>query len=235
MEYIGITKNEIKELTETLLFDFLKHINTKGMTCIDIDGLASFFGLTIVYENIAEADRNKIAFFSDGKKPLCVYRNGKAQMICFPSKTIVIDNYLRQISMSGKRRYTIAHEIGHYILEHYGYAPVEARYYNEYEATSDYCYRELKQLMNFNETQANEIGSYFLMPEFLVRDYVREFFKDDKIPIYGEYLIKPETKRNIKLIANKLGVSFGALMIQLKKFDMILHLPANAFCEEGVL
>lgn len=235
MEYIGITKKEIKELTETLLRDFLQHINTKGMSCVDIDGLAAYFGLSIRYENIAEADKNKIAFFSDGKKPLCVYRNGKACMICFPPKTIIIDNYLRQIKMSGKRRYTIAHEIGHYILEQYGYSPIEARYYNEYETSNNYSFDELKQLMSFNETQANEIGAFLLMPEFLVCDYVYQYFSDDKIPIYGEYLLKVETKRNISAIANKLGVSFGALMIQLKKLGLFSHFPASNFCEEGLI
>ena len=129
MEYIGITKNEIKELSETLLFDFFKHINTKGMTCIDIDGLASFFGLAITYENIAEADKNKVAFFSDGKKPLCVFRKGKTSMVRFPANTIVIDNYLRRIDMSSKRRYTVAHEIGHYVLGKHKY----------YLAESDKC------------------------------------------------------------------------------------------------
>lgn len=234
MEYIGITKKEIKELTETLLLDFFKHINTRGMSCIDIDGLASFFGLSIIYEDIAEADKNKVAFFSNGKKPLCVYRNGKAKMIRFPENTIVLDNYLRRIDMSGKRRYTVAHEIGHYILEKYGYAPAEARFYNEYQLDYEYSFADIKQMMSMNESQANEIGAFLLMPEFLVRDAVKTHFKNGKIPIYGDYLLTVDTKKKIWAIADRLGVSFGALMIQLKKLDIFLHLPAEVFCE-GIL
>ena len=203
------------------------------MTCIDIDGLASFFGLAITYENIAEADKNKVAFFSDGKKPLCVFRKGKTSMVLFPANTIVIDNYLRRIDMSSKRRYTVAHEIGHYILGKYGYSPAEAWFYNEYQSEREYDLNDLRQLMNMNESQANEIGAYFLMPEFLVRDYASAHFKNGKIPLYGEYLLTVETKQKIWSIADKLGVSFGALMIQFKKFDMFDHFPAEAFCREA--
>lgn len=235
MEYIGITKNEIKELTETLLNSFFKHIDTKEIICVDIDGLASFFDLTVRYENIAEIDKNKIAFFSDGNKPLCIYKNGTAQMICFPPKTIVIDNYLRQISMSDKRRYAVAHEVGHYILKLYGYEPSVMQSNSEYEIVGDCSLSEIKRLMNYNEKTANEIGAFLLMPEFLVQDYVHELFESDKIPIYGEYMLKLETKRKIKLISDKLGVSYDELMIQLKRNNMFLHLPAETFFMEGIV
>ena len=45
---------------------------------IDIDGIAAYLGITVVYEQIAESDPDKIGFASDGVRPLCVWRYGKA-------------------------------------------------------------------------------------------------------------------------------------------------------------
>lgn len=231
MNYIGITKSEIKELTEALLMSFFKEISTKGMSCIDIDGFASYLGLTVKYENIAEPNKDKLAFYSNGSKPLLVYRNHTPVMILFPAKTIVIDNYLRQIDMSSKRRYTLAHEIGHYVLEMYGYAPTGSRYFNDYSTESHYDMNELKQVFNINEIQANEIGAFLLMPEFMIQDALNKYFDSGKVDIYGESLLPANTKVKIRAIAKELGVSFSALIIQIKKLGLISRHPVENFCE----
>ena len=44
--------------------------------CIDIDRVARFLGVTIVYERIAEDDPDKIRFAADGTTALKVFRNG---------------------------------------------------------------------------------------------------------------------------------------------------------------
>lgn len=42
------------------------------------DSIAAYLGITVVYEQIAESDPDKIGFASDGVRPLCVWRYGTA-------------------------------------------------------------------------------------------------------------------------------------------------------------
>ena len=78
---------------------------------VDIEGLVTdYLGLTVVYENIAEDDPNKIAFLSNGKRPLWVSRNGERIQVVFPKGTVVMDKVLLHENESSRRRFTLGHE-----------------------------------------------------------------------------------------------------------------------------
>lgn len=69
------------------------------------------------------------------------------------------------------------------------------------------------------------------MPAFLVDRYVKEQFGGGLIPVYGRYMMHLDTKMKIKRIADKLGVSFGALRIQLDKLNYLEQHGASEFIE----
>lgn len=81
--------------------------------CVDIEGLVTdYLGLTVVYENIAEDDPNKIAFLSNGKRPLLVFREGKRVQVVFSKNTAVLDKVLlkkMKAAVGGLRSVTKAH------------------------------------------------------------------------------------------------------------------------------
>ena len=58
--------------------------------CIDIDRVARFLGVTIVYERIAEDDPDKIGFAADGNTALKVFRNGVKKAVIFPRDYVVL-------------------------------------------------------------------------------------------------------------------------------------------------
>ena len=73
-----ISFGELEELGETIVREYLRKTKRYNALCVDIEGLVTdYLGLTVVYENIAEDDPNKIAFLSNGKRPLWVSRNGE--------------------------------------------------------------------------------------------------------------------------------------------------------------
>lgn len=229
--YIGMPRNEIQELTETILADFYKGQNRQDIEQIDIAYLARFLKMSIAYARFAETDLNKLGYLSDGVQSLRVIENGRPVKRRYGKNTIVLDEYLLRPENEAKRRYTIGHEIGHYLLALYGYAPAEAAFSNSFDREREYSYEELRDMMKLNESQANEVGSFLLMPFFLMDRYVKEQFANGFVPVYGRYMMYRDTKLKIHRIAEKLGVSFGALRIQLEKMNYLEQHDASEFIE----
>ena len=107
-----ISNRELEELGEGLTRHYLENAHVQmAARCIDIEGLANYLGMTVVFETFAEEDRDKVGFLADGRTPLKIRRKGSIVSFCFPLGTIVLDSFLRQDKESGRRRFTIAHEI----------------------------------------------------------------------------------------------------------------------------
>ena len=74
-----ISNRELDELGDGIVRRYLARSGMHGAErCIDIEGLANFLGLTVVYEQFAERDLDKIGFLADGSTPLMIRRNGAA-------------------------------------------------------------------------------------------------------------------------------------------------------------
>ena len=94
-----VSNKEIEEVGESLMLKYL--LGKKPPPC--------------VYTTIAEDDRDKIGFISDGIYPLQVMREGRWETVIYPKGTIVIDRFLLQPDKSAQRRFTLAHEAAHVI------------------------------------------------------------------------------------------------------------------------
>ena len=77
--------NEIENLCEAMVKDFFKRKHYTNVTCVDIEAFVQeYLGVPIVYETFAEEDPGRIAFLSDGERPLMVKRNNKLESVVFP-------------------------------------------------------------------------------------------------------------------------------------------------------
>ena len=86
-----ISFGELEEFGETIVREYLRKTKRYNALCVDIEGLVTdYLGLTVVYENIAEDDPNKIAFLSNGKRPLWGSRNEERIQVVFPKGTDVM-------------------------------------------------------------------------------------------------------------------------------------------------
>lgn len=110
---VYVSNREIEQIAEGLVHVACGKPPPKR---IDIDAVAVYLGLTVRYKKFAESDQDKIGFTSDGKSALTVFRNGQKQRIIFPKETIVLDSFLQYPCESSRRRFTLAHEISHILI-----------------------------------------------------------------------------------------------------------------------
>lgn len=106
--------HELDALGEGLSRDYITRTHRWNARCFDIEG---YLGLHIIYESFAEKDRSKIGFLANGITPLLVYRDGVIASIVFPKDTIVLERFLLRPKESSRRRFTLAHEAAHKIME----------------------------------------------------------------------------------------------------------------------
>lgn len=228
-----IPNRELDELGEGLVMAYIRKTGMKMLPkCVDIEGLANSLGLKVIYEEFAEDDYDKIGFLSNGMTPLKVKRGNKVVSFTFPLGTIVVDTNLRRVRESGKRRFTIAHEVAHYILDIHNPAP---QYQREFDSEKSYSCEELKAQFNMAETQADKLAASLLMPHFIVETALRDFNNGNRLPVYGDSVLASKDRTKINKMAAQIGVSFTALMIRLRQFQMLDYHPVYEYIEANIM
>ena len=227
-----ISNRELDELGDGLVRHYLAHSGMQATArCIDIEGLANFLGLTITYEIFAEKDFDKIGFLSDGKTPLLVRRGGRVVSFLFPLGTIVLDVSLHADKESGRCRFTIAHEIAHFMIDQHRPA---AQYHRTFDAEKKYSVAEMNELFNIVENQADRLAAAILMPRFTVDRALDDFYKGKRIPVYGQNIIAPKEDKAISRMAAQIGVSYSAMLIRLRQFGLLDYHPVDEYFEKAL-
>lgn len=215
---VYISNKEIAQIAKSLV-----HISCgqPPPKCIDIDAVAGYLGLTVVYEQFAEDDQDKIGFASDGRNMLTVIRDGQKRRIIFPKNTIVLDRFLLYPIENHRRRFTLAHEISHLLLNHADPVHTAPCFNRIYDTERTYSMDELRERMNLGECQANTMAAMILMPEEVLAASVRRYFRRKQIPVYGDCVFPPKMKPALQKMSEELGVSYTAMLIQLRKYGLL--------------
>lgn len=190
---------------------------------IDIDSVARFLGLPALYEQIMEEDMDKIGFLSNGSYPLYLNRQNQRVGVVFPKDTIILDSFLQRPTENCRRRFVLAHEISHVLINRADPLHNPACFDRDYDNERKYSFQELQERLNLGECQANTMAALLLMPKPLLESALHRNARRKRIPIYGECVLLPNTKPAVNAMADELGVSFSALLIQLKKYNMVEH------------
>lgn len=130
----------------------------------------------------------------------------------------MIEKYLRRESESGKRRFTIAHEGGHLVVER---TLPRASFHREFDKERRYTARDLKDLFAFKETLIDRMGAALLMPRFMVYNVAKAYHAEEGIPIFGDSVLRAEDKLLIHDMANTMGASYTAFFIRLKELGLL--------------
>lgn len=217
---VFISNKEIEEIASGLI---QAACGSLASGPIDIDGIARFLGLQVQYEHIAEDELDKIGFVSNGSYPLSVLRQNQRVGIVFPKDTIILDSFLQRPVENCRRRFVLAHEISHILINRADPLHNPACFDREYDGERHYNLQELQERLNLGECQANSMAAMLLMPMPLLQNTLRRHLRRSRLPIYGESVLLPSTKPAIHAMADELGVSFSALLIQLKKHNLVDH------------
>lgn len=223
---------ELDALGEGLSRDYTKKTHMWNSMCFDIEGfITEYLGLTIVYESFAEADKSKIGFLANGCDPLLVYRNGKPASIVFPKDTIVIERFLLRNDESSRRRFTLAHEAAHKILEKHIPTQTVACFRSDYDYEASYSQEDLSRIFSMNETLTNRLGAAVLMPMFLVEKTLKKYNNGRPLRVYDGGVFAEEDKLNAQRMADCLGVSFSAFINRLRELRLLDCYPIEKYIE----
>lgn len=230
-----ISYDELEELGETIVRTYMNKTRRFNAHCVDIDGLVTdYLGLTVIYETIAEDDPNKIAFLSNGKRPLKVIRNGTTVPIVFPKNTVVLDKVLLNENESSRRRFTLSHEGAHSVIAKQNPMQDVGCFHNEFDPQRIYTFEEQKELLSFSEAQADRLGSIFLMPRFILKMVMKKYNCEDGLKVYGWNVFAPEDKIKLRKIADCMGVSYQALVIRLKTLGWLIPCDLTEYLEKDL-
>lgn len=221
---------ELDEIGECIILSYLgvKATDTKS---IDIEKLAKCLGLKIVNVTFAETDMSKAGFLADGISPLHIKCNGKIIKKIYPKKTLVIDSYFQNEKESNRKRFLIAHEIAHYIINRISNKQISA-YNTEFDFEKEYSIEELKNMLKLNESQADHLAASILMPKYLVVKTMDELFNGKKLILYGNQIVDIKSKPLIKQLANSMGVSYKACFIRLKDLNLFEKRDMSEYLEK---
>ena len=213
-----ISFGELEELGETIVREYLRKTKRYNALCVDIEGLVTdYLGLTVVYENIAEDDPNKIAFLSNGKRPLWVSRNEERIQVVFPKGTVVMDKVLLHENESSRRRFTLGHEGAHSVIAKQNPMQDVGCFHNEFDPERVYT-----------------LSSVFLMPRFILQKVMKKYKCENGLPVYGWNVFAPEDKLKLRKMADCMGVSFQALVIRLKTLGLLMPRDLTVYLENDL-
>lgn len=186
---------------------------------MDMEGsLTVYLKLPLKYRSFAEEGSGKIGFISDGITPLRVMEQGRAIREIFPKGTVVLEKYLQNRGEEGRKRFTMAHEAGHYIVDR---TVSMAAFHREYDSGRDYSPWELRKVLSFREARIDRLAAALLMPGFMVRETLKRFHISRRIPVYGSSILRPDDKLLVQKMSCAMGVSYTAFLIRLKELGFL--------------
>ncbi|MBR1757723.1 MAG: ImmA/IrrE family metallo-endopeptidase [Lachnospiraceae bacterium] len=227
-----VSNRELDELGDSLIRHFLEQSGMQNAAkCIDIVGLANYLGLNVVFESFAEPDLDKIGFLADGKTPLLIKKDNGIVPFLFPLGTIVLDVSLHKDRESGRCRFTIAHEIAHFVLNRHRPEP---QFQRMFDPERNYSLAEISDHFNIVEAQADRLAANILMPQFTIGQALYDFHKGKPIIIFGQNVVADREQKVIRKMAAQVGVSYTAMLIRLKQFDMLEYHPIEEYLDKTI-
>ena len=221
---------ELDALGEGLSRDYTKKTHRWNALCFDIEGfITDYLGLCICYESFAEKDSSKIGFLANGIDPLLVHRGCETVSVVFPKDTIVIERYLLQVHESSRKRFTMAHEASHKILERHIPMQTVACFHSDFDAENVYPREDLKRMFSLNETLTNRLGAAILMPLFLVEKALRKYNSGQPLKCYDGGVFAQNDKLIAQNMANSLGVSYSAFITRLRELNLLDWHPIEEY------
>ena len=233
------TNEEIDEIGEGLI----RKYNYQAFIQCDPTNIEGFItdhlNYRIVYDKLATKDLGKMAFLADGKETILVWRDGKRIEVLPPERMILVDDFLRQDKNNTRRRFVLAHEAGHIIMDLLHNRPITAAYNNEFDNEQDYSIKDLSMLFDIRESRATSMGVALLMPKSLIIKKVCAMIGSSKrIPLYGNSVLSDGARIFIRKLAEHFQVSYKSMFYRLR--DLKLFAPKeiddyieNSFCNLG--
>lgn len=113
-----LARSEIDDIAENIISDYNPNLLFNGQ-CINIEDLIErYYLLNLDYQYLSNDGRFLGATIFNDTKTAIIYNPAKneAEYLSVPAGTLMIDSGLLNDSSEGRYRFTLAHELGHWIL-----------------------------------------------------------------------------------------------------------------------
>lgn len=100
-----------------------------------------------------------------------------------------------------------------------------------YDREKEYSIRELREHLGICESQTDRLASVLLMPRFLVVQAMKEERQGIQVPVYGSTVLRSGDKLSIQNMADRMGVSFTALLIRLRELRFVEYRSISEYLE----
>lgn len=229
------TNDEIDEIGEGLLRKYNYQAFIQG-EATDIEGfIVNHLKYRIVYDRFATADAGKLAFLADGRETLTVWRSGQRTEVLPPAGVIVVDHYLCQERNKARKRFVLAHEAGHIIMDMLNGCPITAAYNNEFDKEREYSIEELSALLSMNESRATSMGVALLMPRSLVVNRVSAAIAPRKrIPLYGNSVLCDGDRTLIGTLSEHFQVSYKSMFYRLRDLNLFAPKEIDEYIDSSL-
>ena len=226
-----LSLRQIEQIGESAAEEFIRQEGGIRESYFDVEGFTErFLGIRIRYERFDEEDRSLIGFLSNGLEPLSVVRDGRHIKVVFERDTAVVDSRLLNKKDDGRRRFTIAHEAGHRLLEMHMLTPeAEGVFRSEWTAEDDHPAEYLRRMLSVTEAMADRMAAVILMPRIYVMRTLSELNSGEGPAVYAGGVITESDRKLIDDAAAMLRVSRTALFPRLRELRLVRYLPAGQY------
>ena len=226
-----ISFRQIEQVGERAVEEYIRQEGVQEQSFFDVEGFTErFLGIKVRYELFDEEDRSLIGFLSNGLEPLKVIRDGFPVSVIFQRDTAVIDSRLLREKEDGRRRFTIAHEAGHRLLEMHMLSPeAEASFRSDWSAAEEHPEEYLMRMFSVTEAMADRMAAVLLMPRSYVMRALEELNSGQGPAVYAESVITDRDRKLIEDAAGMLRVSRTALFSRLRELRLVRYLPAAQY------
>ena len=225
---------ELDTVGEAYARNYINKSFSYGSTAFDIDGFARSLGYNIIYEDFAEEDRNKNGFCADGVTSLHVLKDGKPVAIVYPRKTIVLERYLLRAGEEKRRRFALAHEVGHPLLDKMTGRVSQCCFHSEFDIDQTLTPDSIQRLFSMNEVYTSRLGAAILMPRFMVVDLLKKHNGGKPLRCYDGNVFASEDRKKALLMADSLLVSFAAFVNRLRELNLLDYHPIDEYIAESM-
>lgn len=238
-----LSRKEIENIAESILMDYDPSI-LSSPKALDIEDMAeNYLNLIMDYQDISK-DKNILGMtvFNDCYVPVYDMENKEYVKIFSREGTIIIDNSLLSYNQARRGRFTLGHEIGHWLLHKhkYSYNSNQICFFDDdlhhkeplikcrtqYIEIDSSFVKKLKTDKDWIEWQADNLSASLLMPRATFCDVANSKFIEHGL-VEKRYAYGVDTKVDlcintiIKELSDIFDVSLKSTKIRLKELGFI--------------
>ena len=227
-----LSNDNMDEIAEAFLQEYMPKI-ALFPEAIDIDWLAEECLYLDVKHKSLTHDGSVLAMlaFEDVEDLPCLNELLQDATICVPKGTVIIDSWLSAIDQKYRRRFTLAHEVAHWILHRSYHSPFNQEYQFRTRRTPYIACRtagieakdsKLETDYDWLEWQADCLAAAILMPKKVFTDITNDILVSCGLYRFRVGQISNADAYVIDKLSTTFCVSRKATEIRLKKLGYIL-------------